>query len=731
MPGPHPLDCDSLDLALFAVGWPLLLRDLRLILDGDRADAVEKLLVAVGVEHAFVLRNNLVNFKKIVLNVHREALTLSNDLRRLAAFFREPPTKFGDEGDDGKGGNGFFHSDRYNELSDVLSTTEGAVGGCYDVRRFCKAICCVPRHPDAPTRPGTQPQPQETSFGQPFAHYRCASLLSERLPDAMKGWRLVRQARDALTRQQQLPEGLVDELNSKLSASAAAFDTLPPEASPCQFDALLDRIRTLNLPEDEAYFVRCALIARGAAKALTVTAETRRFIAALRALHGACTACEAAVGSVGCAAPPSVAATACVGAGRDHEAASTSPMEAVSTPRPASWMRRGHPIVSAYVLARKHAFIMRGLASALSSTLHWLEEMAERNDAARVMFVGTDGNWTRGTTAFAPKGFDLPRVFGRAKSIADSRSAEMIDHLAENGWPPWIRSEATADAPPRAALQTANAASGSEAADAAPAAPQRAGCTHSAQTCAHCGLAFSAVWVRERVCLGCEHRLRREGDGRCPFGGLGGRLRCEPSAWCVHDRRCLACDGWSCTACRFHQGDGTDVAALVASLQPACLFLDFDRTLCSTRGGSPLKGTHSVDEELVALCSQLAGRVHVVTRNAHVEDICTFLAAKGLPDVPVHRVPKPLAKAQVVCDDRWCKPASHDTNEQGGDDEGMERTRQGQRLDQSDVAPGRGSSSPVRPRPVVLFVDDTMGEHMRAEVRDAPHVVRFLFARSG
>ena len=50
-----------------------------------------------------MLRNNIVNFKKIVLNVHREALTLSNDLRRLAAFFREPPTKFGDEGDDGKG----------------------------------------------------------------------------------------------------------------------------------------------------------------------------------------------------------------------------------------------------------------------------------------------------------------------------------------------------------------------------------------------------------------------------------------------------------------------------------------------------------------------------------------------------------------------------------------------------------------------------------------------------
>ena len=29
VPGPNPLDCDCLNLALFAVGWALLLRDLR------------------------------------------------------------------------------------------------------------------------------------------------------------------------------------------------------------------------------------------------------------------------------------------------------------------------------------------------------------------------------------------------------------------------------------------------------------------------------------------------------------------------------------------------------------------------------------------------------------------------------------------------------------------------------------------------------------------------------
>ena len=84
-------------------------------------------------------------------------------------------------------------------------------------------------------------------------------------------------------------------------------------------------------------------------------------------------------------------------------------------------------------------------------------------------------------------------------------------------------------------------------------------------------------------------------------------------------------------------------------MRPDWLFVDFDRTLCSTRGGSPLNGNHSIDDELVALCSQMAaGRAQVVTRNAHVEDIRIFLAARGLPGVAVHRVGRPRSKAELV-----------------------------------------------------------------------------------
>ena len=156
---------------------------------------------------------------------------------------------------------------------------------------------------------------------------------------------------------------------------------------------------------------------------------------------------------------------------------------------------------------------------------------------------------------------------------------------------------------------------------------------------------------------------------------------------------CLLCDRHSCAECRFHQGDGHDVAVLAATLRPSHLYVDFDRTLCSTRGGSPLNGHHSIDEELLSVISQFVGEkgnaaVQVVTRNAHVDDIKTFLARSGLGDVGVTRIARPRSKAEVVA-------------AKGG--EGGE---------------------------VALFVDDTIGEHLDEEMRAAVGVVRFLFVRS-
>ena len=312
-PGPHPLDADSLDLALFAVGWKLLLRDLSFGLPPERSRAVELALEAAGVHDAFVLRDNMVGFKKVLLGIFRSNLALTHDLRRLATFFREPPATFSEEPAT-CGSRAFFRPSRYRELCDALCTTEGALGGVVDARRYCKAICCVPRHPDAPR---SCPRP----FGQPFAHYRCAGLLSEPLPEAMKGWRLLQDACSALcvgdepaAQPNQIPSSPTAAdptppqpatrcLRDVLTAAAHDLRALPAEPD-SGFGALLEAVRALGLSPEEERYTRCVIIARGGAKALAVSAEAARLAAALRVMLGVCIAAEAAVAAAGGAEAP-------------------------------------------------------------------------------------------------------------------------------------------------------------------------------------------------------------------------------------------------------------------------------------------------------------------------------------------------------------------------------------------------------------------------------------------
>ena len=450
-----------------------------------------------------------------------------------------------------------------------------------------------------------------------------------------------------------------------------------------------------------------------------VVAEARRLTVAMQVLLDACTACEVPIAADGPADAPAAswasellqradvegaaqttipvpAEDAAVGTtGADVPNPESSSQPALASVAPAEQgpgggvpPRLGHPAIKSWVLARRQACILRGLRASVSSTLHWLVKITEGNPQGRVMFIGADldGATARGTTSFAPRGFDLPRIFEQPRAVAEMHSVEMVACLAAHGWPPWIGTGA------------------------------RLGSKRASQLCVHCGLEHASTWVREGVCLGCEHLVRRE--GRCPFGRLvAGHAKCGPQAWCPHDLRCFVCDGWSCAHCRFHQGDGSDVAGLVASLRPACLFLDFDRTLCSTKGGSPLKGNHSVDDDLVGLCSEMAGRVHVVTRNCHLDDIEAFLATKGLPSIPIHRIKKPRSKAEVVCDPQWTAHVTAGSTREDG-------------VHNPEVTGCDAPAGGLESSPTVLFVDDTIAEHLDPEIRAAPHVVRFLFAHS-
>ncbi|CAE8599730.1 unnamed protein product [Polarella glacialis] len=92
----------------------------------------------------------------------------------------------------------------------------------------------------------------------------------------------------------------------------------------------------------------------------------------------------------------------------------------------------------------------------------------------------------------------------------------------------------------------------------------------------------------------------------------------------------IVCEQWSCEKCALLRGDGEDVWQLASQRQPAVIFLDFDRTLCTTKAGaSPLEGNHSLDTDLVSVCSS-HGRVRIVTRNSRREDIAEFLGRHGV-----------------------------------------------------------------------------------------------------
>ena len=842
VPGPHPLDCDSIDLATFAIGWDLLRRDIHLGLpEPQTASSVIDALSASGVLSAFVCRNNLVAYKKVLLGILRTNETLRHDLRKVASFFREPPATAALN--EPAAGRGFFRPARYRELSDALTTAEGAIGGVLDARRFTKAICCVPRHPDA----DRADRATVRAFGQPLSHYRCAGVLSEPLPNALKSWRLVQDACNAvcvaIRRAAQsgaaarpgaataISEAVGVDVDGVLEArlrvllekGEIAMAAVPDEA-PSGFGALLAALTSrVSLSESERWYIRCALIARGAAKALAVQAEARRLVEILTIVHDTCaacadvlavaTACEpqldsgvathtedapsppppsrvppspaqrptaapaaaatapvaatsaapaaatTAAGAAASAAPAAPAAAAPAAAAPAAAApAATTALAATATDTPAP--RLGNPTISAWVLTRKHACSMGGLRASLRVVSYWLGVIASGNAEDAVLFMGADGA-RRGATAFAPQGFDLSaRVFEPLRAVAEAYSDRMVARLASHGWPEWIIGQAGAAAGEvGAAAGEANAAAGEVAGGAGEVAGVVDGGgsgggrlgrgARASMVCVHCNVAHTPTWVKEGVCLGCEHRLRRE--GRCPFGAPSGARRgCGEATWCAHAQRCFLCDGWSCAACRLYQGDGSDVAALAASLQPRAVFIDFDRTLCTTKGGSPLSGTHRLTEELVELCAQMPpGLAHVVTRNTHLDDIRTFLSRAGLSSVEVHRVGRPRSKAEIVCDRRWLAPSHVPTAPSAGGG-----------LTDGGVADGGLADAPVptpppacgsealgkveapltetppatavsASEPMVLFVDDSISEHTDAQMASADHVVRFLFSRAG
>ena len=224
--------------------------------------------------------------------------------------------------------------------------------------------------------------------------------------------------------------------------------------------------------------------------------------------------------------------------------------------------------------------------------------------------------------------------------------------------------------------------------------------------CVRCGGQFGTLWIGNgRCCFRCEEGMRSRLE--CPVS-----KRCPSAAFCPHSLRCIACERWSCELCGVVCGDGEDVVAMVECTDPHVVFIDFDRTLCTTKSGSsPLRGSHSLDRELWGLVRGGRWDVRVVTRNSHVDDIKTFMrrfAANEGGDssggdspggdssfdaIPVHHVGKGVSKGAVIrgaCDEK------------------------------ASVV-----GSPIR----AVFVDDSAAELLDEEVAGVPGLTRVLFSR--
>ena len=266
------------------------------------------------------------------------------------------------------------------------------------------------------------------------------------------------------------------------------------------------------------------------------------------------------------------------------------------------------------------------------------------------MFLAGDAALSRGAAMCYPRGFVLPALLAGHRRRAAAYGAAMGAAVAAEGWPP----------------------------------PARTACgmrVRGKHMCRVCGERFSHVFASRGICVRCEAAERAA--GRCPFraacAAASRATFCRCAAAVGHGDgnsgggdgdgdgdgdgggdgdgdgngcsvagggaggggaggRCMRCEEWSCEACGLVQGDGELVGALVARLSPGVLFLDFDRTLCSTRHGErPVAGAHALDGALVAAAAEHP-RVVVVTRNNHRAEIEAMLAAGGLGHAAVRCV---------------------------------------------------------------------------------------------
>jgi len=597
------------------------------------------------------IRRELINYKKLCLHVMQAGMTIDKDMRQLTSFFHCDLLS----DDPAKAAR----RQRYKELTQTMNECRGAVMALHDARYFGKTICALPRHPD-------------TGIPAKFEH----------LPESLEVWRPLRQAREFIQQREALDaywlsrwqhwqvtsaadpnavgsgpvsgqELLAEEMAQEApTAPAEGNDPLKPERTSLPW--VSERLMVKNTPLSSDGLQ--SLLASVDAALPGLPKVARRYVELVFVARGASKALTIQASLERYRAALQRAAS-------EAEEISAELKAMLEAPHSESVISAG-----LHFHADKHQRLLSGMLPVMREMLRWLKPISAARDGDDRIFV----SGSRSATAFVPSGFaDLLGPY-RAK-VGEHRGA-MLNELAETGWPCSTR--------PAKEVHL--------------------------QSCRRCGERRSKLWLHRQLCFSCEGELRSEGC--CPYSE-----RCGKRSFCPHARRCIVCEAWSCDECRLLRGDGEDVWQLVGQLTPAIVFLDFDRTLATTKaGGSPLEGNHSVDSDLAAVCSGHS-RVQVITRNSRKEDIEKFLAMKGCPVSKVRSVKREglRTKAEAILEEMKCLAPP---------------------LTCSVVDVPAPAQAQEIPTPLAIFVDDDIRELTDPGLQplvDEGRLLRFLFVRAG
>ncbi|KNC85952.1 hypothetical protein SARC_01898 [Sphaeroforma arctica JP610] len=209
-----------------------------------------------------------------------------------------------------------------------------------------------------------------------------------------------------------------------------------------------------------------------------------------------------------------------------------------------------------------------------------------------------------------PEHFHTNEMMVHFQQVVDTHNQRMRDTIKEEGWPP-------------------------------------TSCTVEGKRhdCRVCKGFFGKAWIHSKVCWKCQDDFRSE--GRCPFE------KNNPRTICPHTRRCFSCERESCPECQIIRGNGSDVEYFVKEMKPSMVFLDFDQTLASSRGGQiPNENKHGIDKYLGKILLTHSS-VWVVTKQniKHIEHIRAFLAVFGFSGenvVCLGQNKEKLTKADVI-----------------------------------------------------------------------------------